>query len=320
MNSTERLGRSPCSARRRIHACYMSARHRARRVSVARRLARSHRPDCAGAAPGDLDPTFGTGGRVLVSISAYGADAHSRRPSSRTARSCSSAGRNRRSAACLRLPPSHRRTRASDRGRGLLRRCAWTPNGSRRPRRSAPTEIVRTPIDLDPGGRDVARGVARSAPTDRSSSAETPGAPTVDSDFAFVRYTPAGELDPTFSGDGIQTIDLGPQDIGYAAVACSPTGRSSRVATTSTYHGFEVVRLNADGSPDQSFGIGRRRATPRSDNPSLGDESLAVALDGSRIVVGGDTDSGTGARRLRGRPLPLGRAARRELRRAAGSS
>ena len=30
-------------------------------------------------------------------------------------------------------------------------------------------------------------------------------------------------------------------------------------------------------------------------NPSLGDESLAVALDATRIVVGGDTDSGTGA-------------------------
>ena len=152
--------------------------------------------------------------------------------------------------------------------------------------------IIRTPIDLDPGARDVARGVAV-GPDGSIVVVGDAWRANFDSDVAFVRYTPAGELDSSFSGNGIQTVDLGPQDIGYAAVV-QPDGKIVGAATTSTYHGFEVVRLNADGSPDQSFGSGGVVRTPIG-NPSLGDESLAVALDATRIVVGGDTDSGTGA-------------------------
>jgi uncharacterized delta-60 repeat protein len=152
--------------------------------------------------------------------------------------------------------------------------------------------IVRTPIDLDPGARDVARGVAV-GPDGSIVVVGDAWRANFDSDVGFVRYTPAGELDSSFSGDGIQTVDLGPQDIGYDAVV-QPDGKIVGAVTTSTYDGFEVVRLNTDGSPDQSFGSGGIVRTPIG-NPSLGDESLAVALDGGRIVVGGDADSGTGA-------------------------
>ena len=106
-----------------------------------------------------------------------------------------------------------------------------------------------------------------------------------------MRYTPAGDLDPSFSGDGIQTVDLGSADIGYATLV-QPDGKTVAVATSPNYAGFETVRVNGDGSLDQSFGSGGIARTPI--GSALGDESIAVALDGTRIVVAGDADSGTG--------------------------
>jgi uncharacterized delta-60 repeat protein len=106
-------------------------------------------------------------------------------------------------------------------------------------------------------------------------------------DFAVVRLTPQGALDPTFSGDGKLTTDLGGVD-GAADVALQPDGKivvagSSNVGGNSQ---FAVARYHADGTPDTSFdGDGQRvfGFAPGSQQ----DAGNAVALQGDKIVVAG---------------------------------
>src|SRR5436190_12310100 len=67
-----------------------------------------------------------------------------------------------------------------------------------------------------------------------------------------------GDIDPTFSGDGMQTIDVNGIDQG-TAVAVQSDEKTIVVGSTleSTYQ-FGVARLNIDGSLDATFdGDGR---------------------------------------------------------------
>jgi len=74
-------------------------------------------------------------------------------------------------------------------------------------------------------------------------------------DFTVLRYTSAGELDTSFSTDGIVTTAIGSSaDHGYA-VALDSAGRiivAGRSYNGSNYD-FAVVRYNVDGSLDTSF-------------------------------------------------------------------
>jgi uncharacterized delta-60 repeat protein len=119
-------------------------------------------------------------------------------------------------------------------------------------------------------------------------------------DFLAVRLNPNGALDPTFSGDGLQTVafDLGTLKTDVArGVAVQPDGRIVLVGeaqlslvdlSVSLERDFALVRLNPDGSPDPTFdGDGRLTFSHKQS-----DTAAAVALrpDG-RVVVGGTTGS-----------------------------
>jgi uncharacterized delta-60 repeat protein len=240
----------------------------------------------AGAAPGDLDPTFGTGGKVLVPIATYGAmsQGSALQPDNKIVM----VGTNLLMAPPPPPPAPDTRAQVEDEDFFTLRLNADGAVDSS----FGTAGIARTPIDLDPSARDVARGVAV-APDGSIIVVGDAWRADYTSDVAFVRYTPAGELDPSFSGDGIQTVDLGSADIGYQTIV-QPDGKAVAVAATSTYRGFETVRLNADGAPDQSFGTGGVVRTQIGDASQF-DDSIALALDGSRIVVAGAADSGAGA-------------------------
>jgi uncharacterized delta-60 repeat protein len=75
--------------------------------------------------------------------------------------------------------------------------------------------------------------------------------------FALVRYNPDGSLDTTFNGTGKVSTDIGNHSIDYAyGLSLQPDGKIV-VAGTSDAHGsydFAVVRYNADGSLDTTFG------------------------------------------------------------------
>ena len=105
------------------------------------------------------------------------------------------------------------------------------------------------------------------------------------SDFALARYNPDGSLDTSFGSGGRVTTEFGGFDLGYA-VALQPDGRivvagSSGSGTNSD---FALARYHPNGSPDTAFGSGGRVTTDLSGF----DTGYAVALkpDGRILVTG----------------------------------
>ena len=106
------------------------------------------------------------------------------------------------------------------------------------------------------------------------------------------RLLAAGDLDPTFSGDGRQTINLGLHSAGLDVVvqsdgkvvvagrASSPSGATSDAV---------VVRFNTDGSLDGSFGSGGVARIDFGGNEFF--TSVAV-LGNGKIVAGGQHSDG----------------------------
>jgi uncharacterized delta-60 repeat protein len=80
-------------------------------------------------------------------------------------------------------------------------------------------------------------------------------------DFAAVRLTAGGTVDTSFGAGGTQALNLGGDDQA-SAVALQGDGKIVLAgSTTTSYAGqpdssFAAARLNADGSPDTSFGSG----------------------------------------------------------------
>lgn len=109
-------------------------------------------------------------------------------------------------------------------------------------------------------------------------------------DFTVVRYNPDGSLDNSFDGDGIVTLSLSDAGEFSNAIALQSDGKivvAGDAIVDGEYH-FGVVRLNTDGSPDNTFnGSGTvildstRSAT-----------AVAIQSDG-RIVIAGDATSDT---------------------------
>ncbi|MEZ5845102.1 MAG: delta-60 repeat domain-containing protein, partial [Hyphomicrobiaceae bacterium] len=108
-------------------------------------------------------------------------------------------------------------------------------------------------------------------------------------DFAVVRYNPDGTLDTSFGGgDGIVTTPVGSSNDLGLSVALQSDGRI--VVAGYSYNGanndFALVRYNADGSLDDSFGGGDGIVT--TPIGSSHDQAYSVALQSDgRVVVAG---------------------------------
>jgi uncharacterized delta-60 repeat protein len=113
-----------------------------------------------------------------------------------------------------------------------------------------------------------------------------------DTFMAVARYLPSGALDTTFDGDGMASVQFPavPPGIGSGASAESvllqPDGRVVLVGYLTVFQGefFALARLNADGSPDTSFGESGRVTTPF---PGWGVATAAVLQPDGRIVAVG---------------------------------
>jgi uncharacterized delta-60 repeat protein len=90
--------------------------------------------------------------------------------------------------------------------------------------------------------------------------------------YALARYDANGSLDPTFDGDGRVFGPLG--GIAYA-VAIQPDGKIVAAGTA-------LVRYNPDGSLDSTFGAGGKVVF----GPGMGVFAVAVQPDGKIIVAG----------------------------------
>jgi uncharacterized delta-60 repeat protein len=126
-------------------------------------------------------------------------------------------------------------------------------------------------LALQPDGRIVATGWALGS----------------NFDVALARYAANGSLDPSFGTGGEVTTPIGPGDDMGLAVALQPDGRIVVAGHASNGSNLDnaVVRYNANGTLDTSFGAGGKVTTAVG---SGNDEAYAVAVQpNGRIVTGG---------------------------------
>ena len=109
--------------------------------------------------------------------------------------------------------------------------------------------------------------------------------------FAPVAYG-AGELDPTFDGDGRVLTDLGGNDV-VRAIAIQADGKivAAGVGSSGRNDDFALARYNPDGSLDPSFDGDGRVAMDFHDSS---DQALGVAIqaDGKIVAAGGSRSFG----------------------------
>ena len=107
-------------------------------------------------------------------------------------------------------------------------------------------------------------------------------------DLALARFNSSGSLDTTFDGDGIVTLVL-PDTQDIFDIVIQPDGKiivGGSTGTSVIFQDFMVVRFNANGTPDASFGS--TGVIQIAFNPRDGLISLALQSDG-KIVAGGFT-------------------------------
>jgi uncharacterized delta-60 repeat protein len=149
-----------------------------------------------------------------------------------------------------------------------------------------PIEVPRD-IAIDSLGRIVVAGVS-----ERSTKV---------GDFAVARLTPAGQLDPSFDGDGKALIDFGGNYDGAVGVALRAdnsillAGITMPATPTNPARAFALAALREDGTPNPTFGGGDGQVVA----PVVLGGAIAsdmVVDSAGRIVVGGTTGtSGTGS-------------------------
>ena len=126
-------------------------------------------------------------------------------------------------------------------------------------------------VALQPDGKIVAAGSA------------SPGA-TIFSDFALARYNPDGSLDATFGSGGKVTTEFTGNFDQANAVALQPNGKivAAGTANTGTTLEFALVRYKKHGGLDPSFGSGGKVTT---DFTGSNDVACGVALQPDRKIV-----------------------------------
>jgi uncharacterized delta-60 repeat protein len=222
-------------------------------------------PALAQATEGDLDTSFGSGGKLTTPI-----------------------GTGMNEARSVSLDPQGRIVVA---GYALIAAsydfalARYNPNGVLDTSFNGTGEVT-TPIGaadqvnavaIDSQGRIVAAGVSNNGSND---------------DFAVTRYTPNGAPDTNFNTSGKVTTPIGSGADAANAVAIDSQDRV--VAAGSSFNGanddFAVARYNENGTPDSSFNGTGNVTTPIG---SSADRGAAVAIDSQgRIVVAGSSNNG----------------------------
>jgi uncharacterized delta-60 repeat protein len=105
-------------------------------------------------------------------------------------------------------------------------------------------------------------------------------------DMAMARYLPTGDLDASFSQDGMYTLDLSSSDY-LSAIALQPDGRivaagaSGEAATQ-----FAVIRLRPAGTLDKTFGVGTGVVVTPFPVPASWGNAVVIQPDGMICVAG----------------------------------
>ena len=241
-------------------------------------------PRAARAAPGGLDPTFGTGGKAITPVGT-GTDA----------------GRSVAVQSDGKIVVAGYSRNGNDSDFAVARYLA-----SGQPDPSFGGGQVTTDLGTD---NDVGYSVAVQSDDKIVVAGYTGSGSGVD--FAVVRYNTNGTVDLSFGVTGKVITDLrGDGDFG-STVALQTDGKI--VVAGCSYNGFNddfgVVRYNTNGTLDSTFGFGGIVTSDFGDTGDFG-YSVAVQSDG-KIVVAGESDAGgdydfTVARYLPGGSLDSG--------------
>ena len=105
---------------------------------------------------------------------------------------------------------------------------------------------------------------------------------------AIARYNPDGTLDTSFGSGGTLLIQVGPAKSYARNLALQPDGKI--VVGAYTYDDvagdFAVLRLNADGTPDSSFGTNGMTIVDNGSHEVV--DAMAIAADGKIVLAGND--------------------------------
>ena len=119
------------------------------------------------------------------------------------------------------------------------------------------------------------------------------------SDFSMVRYHADGSLDTSFGSDGIVTTDISASDDFAANMEVLSDGKIllggyfwSGTGAGAGYD-FALVRYNADGSLDSSFGDGDGVVTTNVTGPEDYALTMTMQSDGKILLAGVGSNSGT---------------------------
>jgi uncharacterized delta-60 repeat protein len=221
----------------------------------------------AQAVAGDLDPGFGTGGKVTTDF-AGGPDeafAVAVQPDGKLVAAGGTAGPGLGNFALARYNPDG--TLDASFGTGGLVTTSFGEAGN-----------VAFAVAVQADGKLVAAGVV-----DTTSGTE--------SDFALARYNADGTLDPSFGTGGLVTTDFAATNDQAAALAVQADGKLVAAGFTDVFAGsdFALARYNPDGALDPSFGTGGKVTT---DVGGSIDEAHALVVQGNgRLVVAGVADN-----------------------------
>ena len=144
------------------------------------------------------------------------------------------------------------------------------------------TEDVINAIALQPDGKIVVAGTSWSDITAY--------------DIAFARYNTNGTLDNTFGNNGIKLIDIrGTDDKINSALVIQPDGKIVAAGFTHSdlSYDFLLVRLNAGGTVDASFGINGIAITDIADATSDAIRGIALQPDGKIVAIGSSNINST---------------------------
>jgi uncharacterized delta-60 repeat protein len=219
-------------------------------------------------AAGDLDPTFGSGGRVVTDFAG-----------------------NQDQVSALVLQPDGKLVAAGRTSTGSLVNFSasfdfglarYNPDGSLDTSFGIGGKVSTdfagdfdgaTALVLQPDGKLVAAGLA------------IVGARAI---FALARYHSDGCLDASFGAGGKVTTDFGGDDNRPFALVLQPDGKlvAAGSAVTASSEDFALVRYHSNGSLDTSFGIGGKLTTGFGGSDSSQVHALLLQPDGKLVAAG----------------------------------
>lgn len=230
-------------------------------------------PLWAHAAAGDLDPSFGSGGKVLTdfgSLSSAGAAAVARQPNGTII-----------AAGTVELSGNFDFALARYNRDGSLDSSFGSGGKVTTEFESFNVDVARA-VAVAPNGKIIAAGLSGPGPGSHFAS------------FALARYNADGSLDPSFgSGGKVLTEFGGLSSAGVAAIALQANGKIVAVGTTDVggSEDFALVRYDQDGSLDSTFGAGGKVLTDFGNGSSDVAEAVALQPNG-RIVAAGVSGAG----------------------------